>query len=323
MNTDLISNSQSQPPRITPQHLYERWFSEMETENTKIGRAQAWKFFAIANNLSLEDAVYNILSGGPHNATNMLSIYKAAMLEKNLAPWTINTRLKGITALLGYARSPGLIMWESRCKLVRRGTRRDNTGPSQEKITELFDSLDNIDTLVAIRNAAIARLMYNPALRRFEVLALDIEHVYDGKVSIKGKSRGGREFLTLPPGTNNALQEWMENRPDSECNAVFISMSPRNLGQRIKRNTVEDIVRKHGIKCHGLRHTAITTALEVTNGDIRAVMKFSRHSSPQQVLAYDDCRKDLGGEVANLIDIPNSGRKGQSDEQDQMETGNR
>jgi integrase/recombinase XerC len=51
-------------------------------------------------------------------------------------------------------------------------------------------------------------------------------------------------------------------------------------------------------RAHGLRHSAITEALEENLGDIRKVPRFSRHRNVQTVIKYDDNRQDLGGQVA-------------------------
>jgi integrase/recombinase XerC len=67
------------------------------------------------------------------------------------------------------------------------------------------------------------------------------------------------------------------------------------------------IVKKHGdtagvdVRPHGLRHTAITSALENTNGDIRKTQKFARLRDVNSVLVYDDCREDVAGQVAELV----------------------
>ena len=52
---------------------------------------------------------------------------------------------------------------------------------------------------------------------------------------------------------------------------------------------------------HGLRHAAITAALDATNGDVRRVQRFSRHADARTLLIYDDARSDMGGEIAALI----------------------
>jgi integrase/recombinase XerC len=47
-----------------------------------------------------------------------------------------------------------------------------------------------------------------------------------------------------------------------------------------------------------LRHAAVTAALDLTGGDIRAVQRFSRHRDVRVIERYDDSRQDLAGDVA-------------------------
>jgi integrase/recombinase XerC len=55
------------------------------------------------------------------------------------------------------------------------------------------------------------------------------------------------------------------------------------------------------IRPHGLRHAAITAALDETNGNVRAAREFSGHASIEVLLLYDDNRKDMGGDVARRV----------------------
>ena len=55
------------------------------------------------------------------------------------------------------------------------------------------------------------------------------------------------------------------------------------------------------VRPHGLRHAAITRALDLTGGDIRSVQKFSRHKDVRLLQRYDDNRQDLGGAVARRL----------------------
>ncbi len=52
---------------------------------------------------------------------------------------------------------------------------------------------------------------------------------------------------------------------------------------------------------HGLRHAAITEALDLLGGDVRRVQRFSRHRDVRVLNAYDDNRQDLAGEVARIV----------------------
>ena len=54
------------------------------------------------------------------------------------------------------------------------------------------------------------------------------------------------------------------------------------------------------VRPHGLRHAAITAALDLT-GDLRAVQRFSRHRDVRVLTRYDDNRADLGGVVARTV----------------------
>ena len=55
---------------------------------------------------------------------------------------------------------------------------------------------------------------------------------------------------------------------------------------------------------HGLRHTAVTRALEATGGDLRRAQRFSRHRDVRTLLVYDDHRRDLAAAVAELVAVP-------------------
>lgn len=55
------------------------------------------------------------------------------------------------------------------------------------------------------------------------------------------------------------------------------------------------------VRPHGLRHTAITAALDAFNGDYRKTRAFSRHASLDTVHRYDDNRADHAGQVAQAL----------------------
>jgi integrase/recombinase XerC len=53
---------------------------------------------------------------------------------------------------------------------------------------------------------------------------------------------------------------------------------------------------------HGLRHTAITAALDAFNRDVRKARSFSRHAKIATVALYHDARHDHAGAVAQVLD---------------------
>ena len=55
------------------------------------------------------------------------------------------------------------------------------------------------------------------------------------------------------------------------------------------------------VRPHELRHAGITEPLDLTNGNTRAVQRYSRHRDMRILNLYDDNRTDLGGDVARLV----------------------
>lgn len=68
-------------------------------------------------------------------------------------------------------------------------------------------------------------------------------------------------------------------------------------------HVIREIGKKAGIKTavHSIRHTAITTCLDLLSGDLRKAERFSRHKNIQTLLIYDDNRADLRGDVARML----------------------
>ena len=87
----------------------------------------------------------------------------------------------------------------------------------------------------------------------------------------------------------------------------FINSDRAGKGHRLTGAAVYHIVGWLGAKAgltvrpHGRRHLAIATALERTNGDMRAVATFSRHKDLRTLSRYVGSRSDLAGKVASLV----------------------
>jgi integrase/recombinase XerC len=77
----------------------------------------------------------------------------------------------------------------------------------------------------------------------------------------------------------------------------------RLTGDAVAR-LVKALGRKAGlareVRPHGLRHEAITRALDLCPGDLRRVRHFSRHAKIGTLLRYDDNRRDEAGAIARL-----------------------
>jgi integrase/recombinase XerC len=92
-----------------------------------------------------------------------------------------------------------------------------------------------------------------------------------------------------------------------EPGPLFTNFDRARKGRRLTGTSIYRLVRGLGrragltVRPHGLRHAAITEALDLTGGDVRAVQRFSRHRDLKVLMVYDDNRRDLGGQVARLV----------------------
>jgi len=162
----------------------------------------------------------------------------------------------------------------------------------------------------AARDAAIIGLCFSLGLRRGEIASLDLDHVNlrTGHLSILGKGRSEREPLSMPQQVCDALRAWLRFRgPGAPDAPLFTSLDNASRGGRLSGWSIWDIVRTHGdaagivTRPHGLRHSAITAALDAFGGDFRLVRGFSRHATLDTVRRYDDNRADHHGRVAAAL----------------------
>lgn len=259
---------------------------------------------------NVEAAAREVLSHGLGEANALVLRYRTDMLERALAPSTVNRRLSALRSLVTLARTVGMVSWKLEVPNVKAQAYRDTRGPGTVGVHRLFSELRREGTPRAVRDLALFRLLYDLALRRNEAVSLDLVDVdlEAGIVRIQGKGRTEKEPLSLPAETQKALRAWLRLRGRSE-GPLFVNLNraTRGRGARLTGRSVDRNIKAWGLKVglrlnpHGLRHSAITEALELTNGNVRAVQRFSRHMDVRVLGAYDDNRSDLGGKIARLV----------------------
>jgi integrase/recombinase XerC len=250
-----------------------------------------------------------VLFGGSQGEANGLALgYRAHLTGRGLSPNTVNRRLAALRSLVKLARTLGRIPWSLDVDSVKAQPYRDTRGPGRAGFRRLVDTLDTRLDAKAKRDRAAVRLLYDLALRRGEVVALDMEDLdaEAGTVSVLGKGRTQKQRMTLPEPTRAALVGWVEAR-GTEAGPLFLNFDRAGKGGRLTGTSLYRIVRELGedagvqVRPHGLRHAAITEALDLTGGDVRSVRKFSRHAKLDTLMVYDDNRTDLAGEIARRL----------------------
>lgn len=283
-DTGLVSFAPMAVATIAPSlDLVGAFFSGRNPRTLRAYRQDLEDFQGFTQTPSLQAAAALLTSQGPGPANGLALAYRASLQERSLAPATINRRLAALRSLVKLARVLGLVVWELEVEGMKAAAYRDTRGPGLDGFRKMLDFLGDSHDEKAVRDRAIVRLLFGMALRRGEVVSLDLAHLdlEGGRLSVMGKGRTQRESLTIPPKVLDSLQAWVEIRGKHE-GPLFTAVD----------------------HCHrGHRHAAITEALDRTNGNTRSVQRFSRHKKLETLSLYDDARQDLGGEIARIVDL--------------------
>ena len=169
-------------------------------------------------------------------------------------------------------------------------------------------------TLKGKRDYALLRLLWGNALRRTEIVQCSLRD-FDPlarSLSILGKGKGTQtEVVDLGTGTVEAIASWLEARGFVPADApLFCAVDNANIGHRLTGDALYKIVRGYCtdagiqriISPHRIRHSAITAALDATDGNVRKVQKLSRHRQLDTLMIYDDNRGKDQAEVSALLD---------------------
>jgi integrase/recombinase XerC len=344
--TDLIPNpspfdsprlrseqaAQGKPVVPLERDILEELLRDKRSPNTRRTYAKGLKdfFMTMTHSEPSPDLLQWFLSLNRFQALSLLLRYKAALLEKGLTPATINVRLSGVKSLVNYARKVGKCDYTLEdAEGLKAETYRDTTGVSPQTFKEITAQIDP-DTLKGKRDLAILRLLWDNALRRGEVCALDCGD-YDPaerKLWIKGKGRLTKESIVLSSKAVVLIDDWLraigeefEERGDKEegeergereakrTAPLFCAVDRATFGHRLSGNAIYNIVRNTAATAgvtkvmspHRVRHSAITAALDATGGDARKVQKLSRHKNLNTLMIYDDNRRQHQTEVTGIL----------------------
>lgn len=260
-------------------------------------------FSTFSESSGVDDAARGLLSLTPGDANALALGYRANMVERGLQASTINRRLAALRAMVKLARTLGIVLWSLEVQNLKVEHDRDLRGPARGTLKKVLHDLKQRGDAKARRDLAILRLLHDLGLRRGEVVSLDLAHVAleAGTLSVRGKGRTTRMSLTLPIETAGVLTAWIAAR-GTAAGPLFTNFDRAGKGARLTGTSVYRLTKGLGLgRPHGVRHLAITEALDLLGGDVRKVQRFSRHRDLRVLNVYDDNRQDLAGEVARIV----------------------
>lgn len=219
------------------------------------------------------------------------------------APSTANLRLTAVRQFLGWLVEAGIAPVNPAEPV--RGLRRGGTTKRHKRdeltSTEVLDVLDVCldDTEAGIRDRAIISLMAYSGIRTVEAHRADLEDLdtRHGRriLWVHGKGRGeGDEVIVLNEEAERELSRWLAIHPSPRRGPLFVSLSPRNHGERLSRPAIRALVKRRyreaGIvgerkTTHSLRHSAISQAIRGGATPTQA-QAMARHANVNTTLVY-------------------------------------
>jgi len=257
---------------------------------------------------------------------------------KHHAPYSRARRVWAMQSFVKHASKREVITYTVAVKVPKLITKRDTSGPDHRKLDLMLMDLACGDDRRSIRDAALIGLMYVCGLRRGEVLTMrlrdcDTERqrlmiVQKGRLSLvpprdqqgrlinPGAQEPEREALEgVPRSVWRLLKRWLaevhKQRPDIRRDAplwwglvgtdarLHTRLGPGGLQKMLKARLKGAKLRP--CTTHGMRHSAITKALDVSGGDLRLVQAYARHADLRQLHRYDDGRRELFAKGAKLV----------------------
>ncbi len=244
-------------------------------------------------------------------APETAALFLAREADSGLKAATINRRAAAIGYIHKWDSHPSPTESEH-VKAVMRGIRRTiGTAPEQKQpataeiISAMLAHLD-AKSLQGKRDRALLLLGFAGALRRSELVALDIQDlkVNAGGLDVlirwsKTDQEGAGQHVAIPHGTVlkpvAAVKAWIE-ASGIETGALFrpITKSGKVRTERLTDRSVADIVKRYAelagqrvadFSGHSLRSGFVTSAAD-RNADLNRIMDQTRHRDPRTVRMY-------------------------------------
>lgn len=312
MSHDIATTTVCSGPALpSDADILDAWLAGRNQRTIRAYRFDLADFARFVGAAGPGQAIEAILSMSHGSANRVALAYRASLMDRGLSSATIARRIAALRSMVRLARQLGRVSWSLDVESPKVTKYRDTTGPGLDGWRAIRATARGATTKQGKRDLALVLLLHDSCLRRGECVGLDLCHVDLGlsRVSIIGKGRTDREWITVSPQASAALAEWMAIRGDHSgplfCRLDRSSSGVGRLGGESVNRMVNKIGRRAGltrkVKAHGLRHHGITRVLDLTNGNIRAAQAIGRHVDVRTTMAYDDNRTDYAGQLAAML----------------------
>ncbi len=221
--------------------------------------------------------------------------YQLHLREKSLAPLTINNKLSVICCFLSWMYDQGYLFSDvSRFIYFPKRILNLPKDILTESEVRYFLSLPDINTRRGIRDRAIMELLYSTAIRRGELVSLELYDINwsDQVIRVTGK----KDRQRLVPVGSTAIY-WLDkyvrdvrSKQQTDYHTLFLGLLQNNslslqwLNMLFNEYVSLSKLKKH-ITPHSFRHTCATHLLR-HGADIRYIQAILGHASPETTQIY-------------------------------------
>lgn len=224
--------------------------------------------------------------------------YKEDLMTDKKAS-TISMYMTALKKLYKYLETKGIKNIASDLKGAKQKRNYSKDPLTLDQAKDLLNSIDRT-TQEGKRNYALIHLLLTTGLRTIEIERANIEDIRNvannSVLYVMGKGRDTKdEYVKLTYETLKAINEYLSTRTIKDNKEpLFISLSDRTHGQRLKTRSIRDIIKKAYLKIginsdkittHSLRHTAITLSL-LGGTPLQEVQQMARHSNINTTMIY-------------------------------------
>ena len=248
-------------------------------------------------------------------ANGLILKFKNHLVAQGRKGATINRYLAAIKYLIKVGRNLKRCRYHfdsDRIESLKVTKYRDTRGVVVDEYNKVFDVIDTT-CVKGKRDYALFLLLWANVLRRGEVAKLTVGDFdyHDLTLIVYGKGQGNDvSRIDLNLEVAEAISDWLGSRTNIKpSDPLFIALDFHNKGHQLTGDGIYAIVRKTcdkaGIKKrmtpHKIRHSGITDALDLAEGDYRKVQHLSRHADPRTILVYEDNKNQYQLELTNKL----------------------
>jgi integrase/recombinase XerD len=241
---------------------------------------------------------------------NAIREYQIALADVIPHPRSRARALVALRQFLGYAYDEGWLVPEmSRHVTIPRFVSGDPHPVPTENVPRLLAALPK-ETLRDLRDRALVHLLISSGCRISEALALDRNAIQKNGFRVLGKG-GKYRTVYCTDDAFDAVNDYLIMRGPDPSPALFISVAHADIpkGKALRANRLTTDGARHALNAlkrrmgrdaeifdivsdlrspHAARHTAATTLLEATDGDVRLVQEVLGHATLETLKVYTE-----------------------------------